>query len=140
MPNVTPAELNEIFAECIYWLGIGAQMHIKGALLGAFRTQVETAFTTQLDKVVNPPAGNALPPPGMPRWVGVDPNFGTGDPGKAGIKTFILRACWTIGRLAARNAQSRGSIVIELADLKSAYNAVSKLRTGGPGEWCPLWA
>ena len=117
--------VDEVLAQCTYAIGAGAGMKIERAALVALRVHLEkpgAGFRHHLTRPQNPADPNDKPP-GEPRWT----------PHAA----FILDCCDAIGRLAALTALNRGSRVIELADLKTAYNTVSKANTELPGPFCP---
>jgi hypothetical protein len=117
--------VNDILCHCIFALGSGAKMPIKLDALKALRDHVRPSFSAH---VSGPEKGPMKGKPGMPRW--------------NESSQFLLSCCETIGALAAINAVTRGSSIIDLDDLKKAYNVVSEpYHRHEPFlcAWCPVW-
>jgi hypothetical protein len=121
--------VDEVLVHCAYAVGSGARMKIDRAALIALRNHVEApageaemGFRFALTRPQNP-LDPKDPPPGEPRW--------------KPVRGFVLDCCDAVGQLAAMKALERGSRVIELDDLKKAYNIVSATNSGLPGPFCP---
>jgi hypothetical protein len=117
---------DHVLSQCSFAIGAGAGMKIRLDALGALRDRLQDPF----EGILTSPEEEGGPPPtaeeSAERWKDVD--------------NFILGCCDAIGRLAANNAAARGSRVIEVQDLKPAYNKVSAANTGPePGNFCPPW-
>lgn len=119
-------DLSEVLDHCIFAIGSGARMPITRSSIRVLRKHIEGSFAAELMTRPKDPLNPEDVDPGEPRW--------------QAARLFLLACCETIGRLAAINATMRGSILIELADLKKAYNTVSARYGGAPGDFCPFLA
>jgi hypothetical protein len=116
--------VDELLDHVVFAVGAGARVHIKREAIRDFIQVIAKPFKDEISRPRDP--GNPDdPPPGEPRW---DQR-----------RRFLLGGFQTIGKLAATYATARGSIIIEVPDLKTAYNKVRSNYSEQPGPYCPPW-
>lgn len=141
---ISDDDMNMILDQCIYSVGMGARMPVSRKALKALRDVSSANFRAAFDRVVDAdlnPVEALLPPPGLPRWEGVPPNFDEGIPRLPGISDFILRCCVAIGEHAGMRARQEGRLSITTTILMAAFEVVKNSPrddspVSGPGEFC----
>lgn len=117
--------VEQVLTQCAFSLGAGARMEVP-------RIEIELKALTKLQDIVRRGFEKVL-------------DVGKEDWGKHERK--ILACCEEIGRLAARKADDRHSVFIQIRDLQPAYKEVRDGNAPPPGreaskvlgDFCPDW-
>jgi len=117
-------DVEEVLRQCMFAVGVGAQMNIQAGALEGVCNKVREEWDAALRK----PTDNSHPGnPGRDRW-----NY---------VKYFLLACSEAVGQKAAELAKADGSIAIQREHLRKAFNKVSDGNTAvaGAGEYCTNW-